>query len=210
MVTELFHITRMARLYTATEAVSDVAVRVGGDIRTGRILAPDPPRPYGLLLCPSGFGWSGDGTALVAALWGPMPDRGGFWVTAWADTRELVAWAVSEGIYGPEDTDEQLKLLGPLYLITGAEIRSTWAELGSPAEQRATGQQQYVQTSADIDPAGTLLGAMSTLLGVWHVASDPARVERISAPPRQREFDELLDLVGSKIHRIDVATAERT
>lgn len=65
------HLSR-ARLYHLDEAGTDLATRVGAELRAGTVPMPWPPSQYGMVLCPNGLGYSQDGMRLIACHWSPL------------------------------------------------------------------------------------------------------------------------------------------
>lgn len=116
-----------------------------------------PPKPYGLMLCPNGLGYSADGMVVIAAAWGRIHD--GYWVTWWADAREYIQWSGETGA----DAEPLLQYMGMLHYITGDYMTIKYPD-EIPTDRAP------IEVTVDPHPmvtlgAGTLEGCFNAIAG---------------------------------------------
>lgn len=183
-----------ARLIYLEPPVGELAIQVGADLRTRGIdNSFRTPAPYGLVLCPSGLGYTSDGMQLIAAHWGPAA-AGGWWVTWWADMRSYVAWT-REHAPEPDLWKTSVESVGLLHYIHATETNRA----RPPAPGGWGGEYLY-----DVNHAGPeTRGALAALTGVWHLlAGDGVARERLVPTAAEADSDRRYGIVPSKITRV--------
>ncbi|MFC0431064.1 hypothetical protein [Kutzneria buriramensis] len=182
-----------ARLFYLEPPVGELAIQVGADLRTRGIGSLRPPAPYGLVLCPSGLGYTADGMQLIAAHWGPAV-AGGWWITWWADMRSYVAWT-REHNPEPDLWKTLVSNMGLLHYIHATET--------SPPQPAPPGgwDGEYLLDADHMGPEAR--GALAALTGVWHLlAGDSVARERLSPTAADAALDREFGIVPSKITRV--------
>ncbi|MFC0435028.1 hypothetical protein [Kutzneria buriramensis] len=182
-----------ARLTYLEPPVGELAIQVGANLRTRGIGDSfRAPTPYGLVLCPSGLGYTSDGMQLVAAHWGPAVG-GGWWITWWADMRSYVAWT-REQDPEPDLWTTSVGHLGLLHYIHATEtIRARPAPGGWGGEYLHDANQAGPETR----------GALAALTGVWHLlAGDSVARERLVPTAAEADSDRRFGIVPSQITRV--------
>lgn len=188
-----------ARLFWLDPSVGDLAIQVGGDMSVPGGIAPvRPPRPYGLMLCPNGLGYSADGMVVIAAAWGPIHE--GYWVTWWADAREYIQWSGDTGA----DAERLLRYMGMLHYITGGYMTIMYADTMPP---------DHAPIEVTVDPhptvtfgAGTLQGCFNATAGAWWLLDQQSvDVEMISPTAAQAEEERRYGVLPSKVTRAYLA-----
>lgn len=190
-----------ARLFYFEPPASELAIQAGGDLRAGTLpISADlgPPAPYGMMLCPSGLGYSHDGMRLIAINWGPLTG-GGWWVTWWADMREYVAWARSELGEGADTWRRVSRNFGVLHHIHSTAMGAV------PADDAHEGE--FVKVfNIERTQAPEMFGATAALLGAWYLLlGGRLPTERIPPTPEQAQEAHSLGMIPSKITRVYLA-----
>lgn len=194
-----------ARLFFLDPSAGDLGIQLGADIVNGHApTQPGPPTAYGLLVCPSGIGYSADGSTLIAVNWGPL-NGGGWWVSWWAAMREYVEWAETENINPPVSRANMARTMGLLQYITCGQTHFEQLEPADPIPDK-----RLRVTSAphpllpdDGGDSPSVAGAAATMLGAWQLLSRDTTIDlaRISPPPEQTERDRAVGILPSKITR---------
>lgn len=196
------HRDRMAkaRLTFFEETAGELAIRVGGDVRSGRISVFDaqPPSPYGLLMSPAGLGYTADGMPLIAANWGPTAG-GRCWVTWWADMRDYAHWLRTDRVRGADRYPHLWSMLtstfGLLHHIHSVEIETIVGPETVPGDRLVAGHSDANKPE--------MRGAMSALMGAWHVlTAGLVESERLPADPRQTVDDHQQGIVPSRVTKV--------
>ena len=199
-----------ARLYFLEPSAGDLAIQGGSLMRTGEIMPdPRPPVPYGLLLCPNGIGYSADGMQIIATCWSPCAD--GYWVSWWADSRELFTWMISEGS-SVEDLPRLARTFGDLHYISAGLLSGEEGESAEVAAREGRFLNIHADPHADypnvVEPPD-LVGNASTTLGAWYLLRhNLIDLDRLTPSSDEIELDRRMGLVPSKITRGYLANAD--